>query len=103
MVYIVLDQNNPIDREIQQHLVDHRSNGYAWHQDTIIKFVLNKRLVSKYRFYGPKKANGIDNAIEVGIKKRIEKTGMSREEVIREALCIHFNIPKVIPNAVHEK
>lgn len=29
----------------------------------------------------------------MGIKRRIERTGMSRENVILEALCLHFDFP----------
>jgi hypothetical protein len=92
-MYITFDPNNPVDQEIQKHLIHHRADGRGWHEETIIRFVLNKRLVAKNRYHSKKKTNGMNDAIEIAIKKKIERTGMSREDIIREALCIHFDIP----------
>jgi hypothetical protein len=98
-MYIAFDTTNPIDREIKKHLTDHRAKSRGWQEETVIRLVLNKRLVTKNRYHSRKKTNRINDAIEISIKKRIEKTGMSREDIIREALCIHFDIPFDVRNS----
>jgi hypothetical protein len=90
---VIFDPNNPIDCEIQKHLIDYRANGCQWQDETIIRIILGKRLASKNVCYSQRKPNRINDALEIAIQKRIVKTGLSRENVIREALCVHFDIP----------
>lgn len=102
---VIFDPNNEIDLEIQKHITNYRSNGCQWQTETIIRFILNKRLVKKYRVHSKRKTNRTDELIENAIKKKIEKTGKSRDDIIREALCVHFDIPFTteVDCAIHEK
>lgn len=89
---IEFDPTNPLDVEIQKRIQVYKYRPPYWHEETVIQRILHKRLASN-QYSCRKRKNRINEAIEIGIKRRQSKTGMSRENVIREAFCLHFDIP----------
>jgi len=93
-VIIEFDQNNHIDQEIQKHIQKLKVSSRYRHEEILYRRILHKRLASnQYSRCINKNKRRIDEAIEISIKRRIERTGISREYVIREAFCLQFDIP----------
>jgi hypothetical protein len=99
MLEVNLDSNNPLDQEIQQHIMKelrYRNRARKYYtEEKINRFILHKKLAqSKYNTsFSEKNRERIEQKIEIGIRNRISRTGMSRDNVIREAFCKYFNIP----------
>lgn len=93
-VNIEFDPNNLIDREIRKQIQEYKENPPYWSENVVIQRVLHKQFAyNQYSTSMKRNRKRIDDAIEIGIKRRIEKTGMSRQNVIRFAFCLHFDIP----------
>lgn len=94
--YLDKDSTHPIDQKIFQSIqnqIDKRKFIKPG-VDVICRKVLLKRLAFN-QYSMSRRSLGtarLDEIIETEISKRIDRTGMSREDIIREAFCLHYNI-----------
>lgn len=95
MIEIPFDPDNPIDKTILKSINNYiNDRRFCISEDHLTRRILQKWLANnQYSFITRKNKGRVDAAIEIGIRKRIERTGMSRDDVIREAFCLHFDIP----------
>lgn len=95
MIYVTLNPDNETDRQILEYIKEEQEQKrFKWKEETVQRHILQKRILkNKHNRFTRNKKNRIEELIEIGIEKRCEKTGMSREDVIRETFCLYFNIP----------
>jgi len=92
--YFLYDMNKPIDMEIVWRLQELARNGPA-SQELTCRRILKKRLR-----YGTNGSKNSDFILEQRLFRQCMRCGITRNELVRELFCIHFNIKEGLERVV---